>query len=107
MNKIKNQLRQGDVLLHPIDKIPEGAILQGALPTVVLAEGEATGHAHTIAPKRGQVKHFRKGTEVYLEVNFPVILEHQEHAPLTVQPGIYQVRRQVEQWLDEVRQVRD
>lgn len=42
-------IRQGDVLLQPIPKLPEGAVpdAPGTVPSrVVLAYGEATGHHH-------------------------------------------------------------
>lgn len=107
MNKISRQLRQGDVLLHPVECIPEDAVRQKHQKRLVLAEGEVTGHAHAIRAQAKQLRHFTNGSEVYLEVNFPVTLEHEEHGPLTLEPGCYQVRRQVEEWMDEVRQVAD
>jgi hypothetical protein len=100
------QIRQGDVLLHPIDSIPEDAILVRGEKVIVLAEGEATGHAHTIRASR-KVKAMRKDAELYLEVSEPVTLEHQEHAAIEIQPGTYHVRRQLEFWYDEVRPVID
>jgi hypothetical protein len=106
MKKIAKQIRQGDVLVHPIEKLPDG-VLEETQAEIVLAEGEVTGHSHKICAKRGSVKRYTKDSEVYLEVKFPVTLSHEEHAPLTIEPGVYQVRRQVEQWMDEVRQVAD
>ena len=107
MKKITKQYRQGDVLLHPVAALPAEAQPVKAATRIVLAEGEQTGHAHAIQPKRGQVKQWLAGTELYLEVRQPVTLEHEEHALATVEPGIYHVRRQVEVWMDEVRQVSD
>src|SRR5437016_2761337 len=98
MKKIAKQVRQGDVLLLPVACLPDDVKKLKYAKRIVLAEGEATGHAHVIEAKAGQVKQYVKQAEVYLEVNYPVELEHDEHAAITLEPGIYQVRRQVEQW---------
>lgn len=101
---IQKQYRQGDVLLTPT-KIPDKADKAKVGKAVVLAEGEATGHAHTIPTTATKV--FVDGPITYLKVMEPTVLSHQEHAPITVEPGEYQVVRQMEFWLDEVRQVSD
>lgn len=104
---IKSQFRQGDVLVDGITAIPTSAkpvIFEGR---VVLAEGEATGHCHAIDYAAKQMKVFTSGPQIYLLVKSPVVLTHQEHAPATIDPGKYIVRRQVEVWLDEARQVAD
>jgi hypothetical protein len=107
MKKIAKQARQGDVLLTPVDSLPGGVKPLKHARKIVLAEGEATGHEHAIRAKASQIKQYVKDTELYLEVQFPVTLEHEEHASIIVEPGIYQVRRQVEQWMDEVHRVAD
>lgn len=108
--KVTNQVRQGDVLITTVLSLPKEAILtevgENDGNKVVLAEGEATGHSHTV--KREKVKPYSTPTgELYLEVLFPVEVEHQEHAPITLQPGKYKVVRQMEYWMDEVRKVSD
>lgn len=106
MATIRNQYRQGDVLVTPIDKIPDKAkVVKGK--RVVLAEGEATGHMHAIDYKPKQMEVLADGPQLYLRVKAPVVLTHQEHAPATIEPGDYIVVRQVEVWLDEVRRVAD
>ncbi len=107
MEKVCKQVRQGDVLLHPIKKLPEGAKKENHVKKLVLAEGEVTGHAHVISSKRQQVDHYTKETQSYLVVNEPVTVNHEEHGELVLEPGTYEVRRQVEQWMDEVRKVAD
>ncbi|MDE2102920.1 MAG: hypothetical protein KGL39_37095 [Patescibacteria group bacterium] len=106
MKRQKRQYRQGDVLLHPAT-IPSSAQAVLNQKRVVLAEGEATGHAHTIdcSPKSMQV--LMDGQEMYLRVVSPVVLQHQEHGLIEVEPGEYVVKRQTEVWLEEVRQVMD
>src|SRR5262245_38455028 len=107
MKKIVKQIRQGDVLLQPIDNIPAGAVKVRRRKTITLAEGELTGHSHTIEAPTKDVETFESRGEIYLKVNTPQKLRHQEHAELAVDPGLYVVRRQTEVWMDEVRQVAD
>src|SRR6187431_1122932 len=47
-NRRQHMIRQGDVLLVPCDLPDDAQISNGAVKRVVLAEGEATGHAHVI-----------------------------------------------------------
>jgi len=51
---MKNQVRQGDVLFVPIDRIPEGARLEKGRKTV--AYGEATGHHHDVVAQNTKSK---------------------------------------------------
>lgn len=87
----RGQLRQGDVLLVPADGglPPEARVLPRSGGRVVLAEGEATGHAHAIRGA-GTTLHAVGDTRL-LVVTAPVILDHEEHAPLVVEPGTYEV----------------
>ena|SRR5947207_2639878 len=107
MAKITRQYRQGDVLLTPVATIPASAKPLRSSKQIILAHGEQTGHHHAINYTPSQMKVFTDGTETYLRVLKPVVLTHQEHAAATVDPGDYLVKRQVEVWLDEVRQVAD
>ena len=106
MTKIPRQYRQGDVLLHPVDGVPNSARLETALGPIVLAEGETTGHSHRIEDFRA-VRRYAFEDHTYVEVLKPVRLVHETHLALELQPGVYEVRRQVESWLDGVRRVRD
>ncbi len=93
------QYRQGDVLLTPCETL-SGSAFPVAVGTgeVVLAHGEVTGHAHTMMADR--VRYFREdgSGRGFIQVYGaePVALQHQEHAPLSVEPGLYEVRRQRE-----------
>lgn len=104
---MRQQYRQGDVLVDPIPTIPASAKPAKTKNRVILAHGEATGHCHAIDYRSKQMKVYADGEQLYLRVLTPVVLQHQEHAPATIEPGDYIVRRQVEVWLDEVRQVAD
>ena len=76
--------RQGDVLIETIAEIPAGGDLQHS---PVLVYGEATGHSHRIeAPERAEV--WEVGGELYLKVTDATRLIHDEHLPITLEPGI-------------------
>jgi hypothetical protein len=84
------QIQHGDVILQPIPKLPEGAQPQHAHPLIV-ARGEATGHNHVITEKGATIWEL-KG-DLYLEVTEPVTITHDEHKPLSIPEGIYQIGR--------------
>ena len=83
--------RQGDLLVVRVDMLPSGALIRNSL---VLAEGEATGHKHQLT--NGEV--YEKDGQLYFCVagQTNVTLTHQEHQPLIFTPGIYKVIRQKE-----------
>jgi hypothetical protein len=104
---MKSQYRQGDVLIHPVDAIPPTA-KRRRQSCVVLAEGEVTGHAHRIDKPAGKcTPYFEPDGTLYLRVRQPCAVTHEEHGTATLAPGNYVVKRQVEVWLDEIRQVAD
>ena len=110
-------IRQGDVLLVPVEELPLGATrIRASKGTLVLAQGETSGHAHVIANRRARL--FRKVARPrfapplerrYLSVigSEPVALTHQEHDSLPVPPGVYELRRQREYAPERDRWVRD
>jgi len=97
------QIRQGDILLVPVENVtpPENAVSHLA---VTLAEGEMTGHAHVLSAEAGVVAW---EDMVWVVGDAPGELTHQEHDPTpaaVVTPGIaYRVVHQreftlAEQW---------
>lgn len=104
-------VRQGDVLLVPLEgDVPAGVVIEPKAGRLVLAEGEATGHAHVVRARNARlVRHGRptgrRGWMGRPEHEYrlllvvegePVVLEHEEHDPIPVGPGMYEVRRQRE-----------
>ena len=91
----RQQARQGDVLLIPV-KSPTG--LTEETPDgdrVVLAHGEATGHVHAVSAARARA--WRGADEMrYLEVRRGTQLIHDEHFPVMLDEGWYEIRRQRE-----------
>ena len=99
--------QQGDVLIESVEKIPRKAKLKKG--RCVLAEGEATGHAHVIKEKRG-AKLFEGDTgELFLELSKEVTVTHEEHGAVTVAPGKYRIRkiREYDHFAEEAREVID
>lgn len=125
-------LRQGDVLLRPTTKTPSAAAKritdQGR---VILAYGEVTGHYHEViaSPARecasdvlyqanaaaadhdpvAPCELFEEpdGTRI-LVLSRPASLKHDEHSPAALDGAVnFEVIRQCEWSLDDVRQVAD
>lgn len=100
------QMRQGDVLVEKVAGIPAGATrITAGVRGYVLAEGEATGHAHTVAPEYGEL--YEKDGVLYLKIEADAPLTHQEHATITLPRGTYRVQRQVEYTPQAIRNVAD
>ncbi len=101
-------IRQGDVCLHVVTKIPDGAVeIKTEAKRVVLAYGEVTGHAHAIYEDIDKVKVWAVGKVKYLEVMATVMLRHEEHTHAELPPGIYKLPVQVEYQPQELRRVAD
>jgi hypothetical protein len=101
--------RQGDVLIIPVTEIPGGLDpVARENGRIVLAHGEATGHAHAIAAEGAALFRDPKLAAVFLTVSGEAAaLTHAEHATIMVQPGAYRVIRQREYAPEEVRYVAD
>ena len=96
--------RQGDVALVRCAELPAKA--RKLDEPVILAHGEKTGHAHQIFD--GFASLYEAGDSRYLAVTGSVAtLQHQEHAAISIQPGVYEVRRQREYSPEEIRWVLD
>ena len=95
--------RQGDVFLVPVATLPGG--LSAHRP--VLAEGEVTGHAHRLSSP-GEAQVFAGKSGLFLEVSAATAtIVHDEHQPVTVPRGHYEIRIQREYHPKEIRRVVD
>jgi hypothetical protein len=92
------QYRQGDVLLCAVDEIPLTATpLASDGDRVIVALGELTGHTHAFAAHSAKL--FRDEPRGRSFVAIPdggAALFHEEHDPIHVPHGNYEVRRQRE-----------
>ena len=103
--KEKKMYRQGDVLMRRAT-IPEGAIeVRPRNGRLVLAEGEVTGHNHSIPAVHAMM--FMLGQQMFLRSEKQVTLTHQEHGPITIDAGDYAITIQREYTPEEVRDVAD
>jgi hypothetical protein len=97
--------RQGDVLIRRISSLPtQKAALRA---NGILAYGEITGHAHKIEDlARAEVLEVGEG--LFLRVGDEgVRIVHEEHAPINLPAGNYEVEIQREYTPAEIRNVAD
>jgi len=98
------QYRQGDVLIVQCDPSKLEGTKEKARDNgrIVLAYGEVTGHAHAIHSQKATQfykegdENFMSGGTSLLKVDQQVTLTHEEHDPIDLPPGTYEVRRQHE-----------
>jgi hypothetical protein len=100
----KKMHRQGDVLFIKVAGLPSEVVEH---KNDVLVEGEATGHAHRLT--EGQIWQTREGA-LFLNAVAGSKIVHEDHAPIELEPGYWQVIRQREyspKAFRKERQVRD
>ena len=108
MSKASKLIQQGDVLVFEAS-IPKDAIpIQAKQGRFVLAEGEATGHAHVIDAIPG-VSMFRLANTLFLSALSQVTVKHEEHKPITIPPGTFRIDqvKEIDPYTEEIRKVRD
>lgn len=105
----KVDICQGDVFFVKINNLPEKIELKRIYRKqrgFILAEGETTGHAHVIDD---DVDLFTDDNYLYLQTEKPVVLKHEEHNPLTIEPGLWLIgiQKEVDIFEEEIRRVQD
>lgn len=87
----RGMLRQGDVLLVPVDGVPaDGKKVKRQGGRVILAAGEVTGHHHAI--RDAGVALLDVGERRFVTVpETGAELKHEEHSTIQVAPGTYEV----------------
>jgi len=97
--------RQGDLLMREIKELPENL---KKLSHKILAEGEVTGHKHQFF---GNVDVYEndKGKVMFEVMSANAELVHQEHKPILIGKGVYEVikEREYNPFEEEIRQVMD
>ena len=89
MNTAKNTAQQGDVCLKKLTALPTGNTKVISKNKIVLAEGETTGHYHGLMEKDSELLEI-DGVRI-LNLKKKSTLTHQEHKPITLDAGIWQV----------------
>lgn len=107
-NKIE-MIQQGDVLLRRVAALPADC---KKLKTKTVAEGEATGHHHTLDLEHPDVCLMSAPDGRVFVVNggeADAVLTHQEHKPVAIPPGVFEFGqvREKDWFQDMVRAVRD
>ncbi len=84
-----NQLQHGDVNLQRVASVPKGAKKVGRENgRYVLMHGEISGHAHTI---EDEIELFEKDGVLYMRNASDVEVTHEEHKPLEIPAGTWEV----------------
>ena len=99
-------MQHGDVLIRAIPALPPGARRSTRR---ILAEGEATGHAHRLM-EEADVEVFEHEGTLFLRVGpRGAMVTHEEHGPAVIPPGEYQVGRvqEYDHFAEEARNIRD
>jgi hypothetical protein len=93
---VARQYRQGDVLVMRAEHLPAAPfqVRRDRQGRLVLAGGEASGHAHVIDDPGAELLDDPLTGRRYLRLVTESKLSHEEHAPIALPPGLYEVRRQ-------------
>jgi len=86
----KYTAQQGDLILRKLDSLPS---LDGAKITrkrLVLAHGES-GHSHVIEDDESEL--IEVGERMLLKLTKSATIKHEEHGPVTLSPGVWEVGR--------------
>lgn len=105
-----NLYRQGDVLLKQVAQLPAETTPVENAERIVLAYGEATGHAHTVGAAAAEEFTLAEAAGVvrrFLKVVGNAVVTHEEHAAILLPPGIYEIVAQREYSPEAIRRVVD
>lgn len=97
--------QQGDVIIERVEEIKGKKVNH-----LILADGEATGHAHRVGVKElDQAEIYEDNGTLYLKTLTEVPITHEEHKTITVPPGTWRIRKVMEydHFEEEAREVID
>ena len=98
-------IQQGDVLLTKMNVWS----IKTKFHSNILAEGEATGHAHRVRGNNVEVVEDEDTGNLFVSANAPFEVVHEEHGTIYGEPGVYKVGRVQEyhHFQEEARAVQD
>lgn len=96
--------RQGDQLFREVTGLDLSEATRQVVTGYVVALGEVTGHAHVIE-QEVTVLTWQGGR--YVSSAEPVTVTHEEHAPVTIPAGTFQIVQQQQYTPEEVRPIID
>lgn len=88
-----NTYRQGDILFKEVSRVPNGK--RKLRKNGVIAEGETTGHLHRVEDTN-KAEVFEVGKHLMLSTPKGIRILHDEHSPVELPAGDYEVIRQRE-----------
>lgn len=102
----QRSFQQGDVNGRKLAALPDGAKKIIARKRLVVAHGES-GHSHVIEDDEAEL--IEIGGKILLNLTRRATLVHEEHKPITLSPGIWEIGRVQEyDWFSKMqRQVMD
>ena len=86
----KKTAQQGDVLLRKLEAIPDGQQKPVAKLRCVLAHGES-GHSHVVESDYAEL--IQIGERMLLNLSKAATVVHEEHKPIMLSPGIWEIGR--------------
>ena len=86
----KKHVQQGDVIMRKLDAMPQGEQKSVSKLRCVLAHGES-GHSHVIEDDEAELVQI--GDRLLLQLNRDATVTHEEHKPITLEPGIWEIGR--------------
>ena len=92
MKKKPTQIQQGDVVLTRVTAKERGTPIAPRNGKLILADGEATGHCHTIGETE-DAELIRVGERMILRLSKAATVTHQEHKPVKIPVGIWEIGR--------------
>ena len=102
------QYRQGDILFVKQDEKPSGNIIpRDPHNRIVVAEGEATGHAHAIHEENVTMYRDEVLDRAWVVVDGTADVVHEEHDTVTLDAGTWTVVYQRQYVRGQVRRVLD
>lgn len=81
--------QQGDVIGKRLISLPTGESKLISKGKLILALGETTGHFHGLYEENSELRQY--GDTMVLDLKEEATLIHQEHGPITLEKGIWEV----------------
>jgi len=100
--------QQGDVLIESVERIPaEAREVKHNNGRLILAAGEATGHAHAITALGAML--LQKDNDLFVTTKEETEVVHEEHGTVVLPAGDFKIRKVVEfdHFMEEAREVAD
>jgi hypothetical protein len=102
---MRTPVQQGDLLMTPIDKLSdEGKSI--SVGKCILAHGESS-HSHVVEDEEAEL--IQIGERMLLKLGRQATVKHEEHGPIALAPGIWEIGRvnEYDYFKDMVRKVQD